>query len=93
MEAVKITYGYSKDHRQDLKQFLMDIICSGDGDVPLFVRIADGNEADRAVFAQLMTEFKQQWHLDSIYVADSALKARPKSSTIRKVTLDYPRSP
>jgi len=51
----------------------MDIICSGDGDVPLFVRIADGNEADRAVFAQLMSEFKQQWHLDSIYVADSAL--------------------
>lgn len=73
VESVKITYGYSKDHRPDLKQFMMDVICTGDGDVPLFVRIGDGNEADRAVFAQLMKQFKQQWNLDSIYVADSAL--------------------
>jgi len=85
VEAVKITHGYSKDHRQDLKQFLMDIICSGDGDVPLFVRIADGNEADRAVFAQLMSEFKQQWHLDSIYVADSALYSAQNLQQLRKL--------
>lgn len=73
IESVKITYGYSKDHRPDLKQFMMDVICTGDGDVPLFVRIGDGNESDRAIFAQLMKQFKQEWNLDSIYVADSAL--------------------
>ena len=73
IEGVKITYGYSKDRRPDLKQFMMDVICTGDGDVPLFVRIGDGNESDRAIFAQLMKQFKQEWNLDSIYVADSAL--------------------
>lgn len=73
IESVKITYGYSKDHRPDLKQFMMDVICTGDGDVPLFLRIGDGNESDRAIFAQLMKQFKQEWNLDSIYVADSAL--------------------
>ncbi len=73
IEGVKITYGYSKDHRPDLKQFMMDVICAGDGDVPLFVRIGNGNESDRAIFAQLMKQFKQEWNLDSIYVADSAL--------------------
>ncbi|MEM6613495.1 MAG: hypothetical protein AAF652_14795 [Cyanobacteria bacterium P01_C01_bin.72] len=52
---------------------MMDVICMGDGDVPLFVRIGDGNESDRAIFAQLMKQFKQEWNLDSIYVADSAL--------------------
>ena len=57
IEGVKITYGYSKDHRPDLKQFMMDVICTGDGDVPLFVRIGDGNESDRAIFAQLMEQF------------------------------------
>lgn len=72
-ESVKITYGYSKDHRPDLKQFMMDVICTGDGDIPLFVRIGDGNESDRAIFAQLMKQFQQEWNLDSIYVADSAL--------------------
>ena len=73
IESVKITYGYSKDHRPDLKQFMMDVIGTGDGDVPLFLRIGDGNESDRAIFAQLMKKFKQEWNLDSIYVADSAL--------------------
>ncbi|MEL6502343.1 MAG: IS1634 family transposase [Cyanobacteria bacterium J06623_1] len=73
IEGVRITYWYSKDHRPDLKQFMMDVICTGDGDVPLFVRIGDGNESDRAIFAQLMEQFKQEWNLDSIYVADSAL--------------------
>ncbi|MGB3693425.1 MAG: IS1634 family transposase [Spirulinaceae cyanobacterium] len=73
VEEISITYGYSKDHRPDLKQFLMDVICTGDGDVPLFIRVADGNEADKAVFAQLMKEFKQEWNLESTYVANSAL--------------------
>ena len=36
IESIKITYGYSKDHRPDLKQFMMDVICTGDGDIPLF---------------------------------------------------------
>jgi len=73
IEEVRITYGHSKDHRPDLKQFIMDVICTGDGDIPLFIRIADGNEADKAVFAQLMKQFREEWNLDSIYVADSAL--------------------
>lgn len=73
IEEVHITYGYSRDHRPDLKQFMMDVICTGDGDVPLFIRVGDGNESDRAIFAQLMKQFQQQWNLDSIYVADSAL--------------------
>jgi transposase len=33
-EPIAITYGYSRDRRPDLKQFLIDLICSGDGDVP-----------------------------------------------------------
>ncbi|RME08212.1 MAG: IS1634 family transposase [Bacteroidetes bacterium] len=73
LETLKITYGYSKDHRPDLKQFLVDIICSNDGDVPLFLRVGDGNESDSAVFGQLIEAFQQQWTLDSVYVADAAL--------------------
>lgn len=83
IESLKITYGYSKDHRPDLKQFMMDVICTADGDVPLFVKIADGNESDRAVFAQLMKEFKQEWNLESIYVADSALYSAENLQQLR----------
>ena len=70
---IHITYGYSRDHRPDLKQFIIDLICSGDGDVPLFLKVADGNQTDSAVFGQILSSFKQQLNLDSLFVADSAL--------------------
>jgi transposase len=46
---IHITYEYYRDHRPDLKQFIIDIICSGDGDVPLFFKVADGNQTGSAV--------------------------------------------
>ncbi|WP_216644989.1 hypothetical protein, partial [Microcystis aeruginosa] len=30
-KEITITYGYSRDHRPDLKQFIIEMICSGDG--------------------------------------------------------------
>jgi transposase len=74
---IRITYGYSRDHRPDLKQFILDLICSGDGDVPLFLRVTSGNESDSAVFAQIFQEFKKQLELDALMVADSALYTAP----------------
>jgi len=72
-KPIHLTYGYSRDRRPDLKQFLVDFICSNDGEVPLYLRVADGNEADKAVFAQLMQQFRAQWQLDALFVADGAL--------------------
>ncbi|HEY9613166.1 IS1634 family transposase [Allocoleopsis sp.] len=71
--ALAITHGYSRDHRPDLKQFIIDLMCSGDGDVPLYLRVADGNESDQAIFAQLMKDFRAQWDCDALFVADAAL--------------------
>jgi transposase len=71
--AIAITYGYSRDHRADLKQFVVDLMCSGDGDIPLYLRVGDGNESDKAVFAQLMRQFKAELNFDALFVADSAL--------------------
>lgn len=82
---IKITYGYSRDHRPDLKQFMVDLICSGDGDVPLFFRVGDGNESDSAVFAQIMQEFKQQFNLDTLMVADSALYTAPNLEMLTNI--------
>ena len=74
---IEITYGYSRDHRPDLKQFILDLICSGDGDVPLFLRVASGNESDNSIFASICQDFKKQLNLDSLMVADSALYTAP----------------
>jgi transposase len=68
-----ITKGYSRDHRPDLKQCVLDLITSSDGDIPLLMRAGDGNEADKAVFGKILIEFKKQIVFDSIMVCDSAL--------------------
>jgi transposase len=34
--AIHITYGYSRDRRPDLKQFMVDLMCTCDGDIPLY---------------------------------------------------------
>lgn len=70
---IEITYGYSRDHRPDLKQFIVDLICSSDGDIPLYLRVASGNESDSAIFAKLMKEFRENWDMDGLFVADAAL--------------------
>ena len=71
--GIEITYGYSRNHRPDLKQFILDLMCSGDGDIPLYLRVADGNESDSAIFATIIADFKRQWQIDALFVADAAL--------------------
>jgi transposase len=71
--AITITQSYSRDHRPDLKQFIVDLMCTGDGDVSLYLRVADGNESERAIFARLIREFNQEWDIDTLFVADAAL--------------------
>ncbi|MEG4346402.1 IS1634 family transposase, partial [Microcoleus sp. A003_D6] len=45
----------------------------GDGDIPLYLKIDDGNADDKSVFVSRLKEFKNQWTFDGICVADSAL--------------------
>lgn len=68
-----ITKGYSRDHRPDLKQCVLDLITSSDGDIPLLMRSGDGNEADKAGFVKILVEFKKPIIFDSFMVCDSAL--------------------
>jgi len=70
---IEITYGYSRDHRPDLKQFVMNLICVGDGDIPLAMEIASGNQSDKTKFARLLQDFKQQWTFEGLCIADGAL--------------------
>ncbi|MFQ6090356.1 MAG: IS1634 family transposase [Candidatus Bipolaricaulia bacterium] len=45
-EGPLITYGYSKDHRPDLKQLLFGLTVSDDGGVPVWGHVTDGNRSD-----------------------------------------------
>lgn len=50
--AVKITYGYSKDHRPDLKQAVVTLVTSQKGHIPLWLEALDGNSSDKNSFRQ-----------------------------------------
>ncbi len=72
-QPIKINYGYSRDHRPDLKQFLIELVCTGDGDIPIFLKAASGNQADSSCFAKIAIDYKNQIKVDSLIVADCAL--------------------
>jgi transposase len=74
---IRLCRGYSRDHRPDLKQFLMTLVCAADGGVPLWLRMASGNEPDSQQFAQVMNDFRQQWTSDGVFVMDAAFYTEP----------------
>jgi len=70
-----ITYGYSKDRRPDLKQFLYGLITTGEG-IPIFGEMRDGNMSDKKWNKEVLDRLQAMLPCDSgkrIYVADSAL--------------------
>jgi len=46
--AIAMTHGYSKDHRSDLKQAILELMVSQDGGVPMLSKSWDGNTSDIA---------------------------------------------
>jgi transposase len=48
--AIRITHGYAKDHRPDLKQAVLELMVSQDGGVPFVSKSWDGNTSDTQVF-------------------------------------------
>jgi len=51
-QAIAITHGYSKDHRPDLKQVVLELMVSQDGGVPFLSQSWDGNASDTVVFKE-----------------------------------------
>ena len=74
----KITYGYSKDKRPDLKQFILSLLCIG-GNVPIVGKIEDGNASDKKINHSVLSSISQHMAQHGIandafiYVADSAM--------------------
>jgi transposase len=79
-----ITFGYSKDHRPDLKQFMIYLMSSQDGDVPLLAKTVAGNTSDKTLFRERLKELHQQIQEgENVYfVADSELYTQKTLATI-----------
>ncbi|MBF0236066.1 MAG: IS1634 family transposase [SAR324 cluster bacterium] len=59
--AILITHGYSKDHRPDLKQMVLEMMVSQDGGIPLLMKCWSGNSEDSAIFQQRAKALVETW--------------------------------
>lgn len=81
--SIEITFGYSKKHRQDLKQLVWSLSVSSDSAFPLFQKAYNGNTAD-------VDTYVEQWqnlidllgYQDFLYVADSKLITKENMAEI-----------
>jgi transposase len=75
--VIAITYGYSRDHREDLKQWMVALATTHDGDVPLFLQPLDGNSIDKvsllAVITAIVAQLREADGDASVYVADNGI--------------------
>jgi transposase len=74
---IAITYGYSRDHREDLKQWMIALATTHEGDIPLFLQPLDGTSLDKvSLLAAVMAIQKQLQEANaepSVYVADNGI--------------------
>lgn len=80
-QRLRLTFGYSKDHRPDLKQFLISMLCV-EHNIPILGDTHDGNSADKTLNNRLLTRISQDLARDGLaegaftYTADAALVQR-----------------
>jgi transposase len=86
--VVEIKHGYSKDHRPDLKQVVLELMVSQDGGVPLVSKSWDGNASDSKIFKEgakaLIEEFKKS-EKPRYLIADSKLYCESSIDYLKEV--------
>ena len=73
---ITITKGYSRDHRPDLNQVVLQLICENQAGIPLLMKPLSGNSADKTGFRETIKMHIGQLQQDvglRYLVADSAL--------------------
>jgi transposase len=87
-QAIAIIHGYSKDHRPDLKQAVLELIVSQDGGVPLVSKTWDGNACDNQIFQDrakaLVSTFKDS-PTPRYLIADSKLYSEANAAQLKSL--------
>jgi transposase len=55
--VIHLTHGYSKDHRPDLKQAVVSLICTYRSAIPVWLEVLSGNSADKTTFPQTIQAY------------------------------------
>jgi transposase len=92
--TLAVTYGYSRDHRADLKQWMLALATTRQDDLPVFCQALDGNASDKATLVAAVEALAEQLHAGGdeqddtqapIFVADSGLYSATNVSRLSAV--------
>jgi transposase len=90
--TIAVTYGYSRDHREDLKQWMLALITSGEG-VPQFLKPLNGNASDKAsllqVVGDLTRHLRESGETAGVYVADSGIYSEANLRTLNAAAVAW----
>jgi transposase len=86
-KAVRITHGYSRDHRPDLKQVVVSLICSYQSSIPVWFQALDGNRVDKESFPKIIQSYISQMQASDMpyFIADSALYSEDSIKSLSQV--------
>jgi len=89
-KAVRIAHGYSRDHRPDLKQVVVSLICSYQSSIPVWFQALDGNRADKESFPKIIQAYVSQMQASETsqlpyFITDSALYSEESINTLSNV--------
>jgi len=85
--VIEVTRGYSKDHRPDLYQVMLNMIVENSAGIPVAIEAIDGNSSDRKTFVENVKRFSSliKTHTeDSCVIADSAIYSKENLQTLKK---------
>ncbi len=74
--VIQITPGYSRDHRPDLNQVVLQLIAERQAGIPLLMEALDGNNSDKSSFRETVKAYMDQLNHEvglEYLIADSAL--------------------
>jgi transposase len=94
--VIWITKGYSRDHRPELNQCILNLIVESQASIPIHMSAASGNIEDKTGFRTLLTthiDDLQNVHEFTYVVADSALYVEETLKTLAGRVLFISRMP
>jgi transposase len=91
-QVVHITHGYSRDHRPDLNQGMLELVVEHQAGIPVLMQPLSGNSHDGKAFGQIVSDHIAQLHTtcpSTYLVADSALYSADNLQKLAETSLKW----
>lgn len=91
-QVVHITRGYSRDHRPDLNQVMLELIVEHQAGIPILMKPLSGHSSDAPEFGQVIKDHIAQLHTTygaTYLVADSALYSADNLQKLAETRLKW----